>query len=111
VLTHTHEQLSGHSIIDCGIRFRGGLGVATNGNNAWSIEGSTQQTYTATNRALIDRVTELGITVNPLVSGSVSADGTVSSGCLARFQVRGDIGSIPRNGLGLGKLFRECTRA
>jgi len=78
----------------CGIRFRGGLGVSTTDNNAWSIEGSTQQTYTASDRALIDRVTELGITVNPLVSGSVSADGTVSSGCLARFQVRGDIGSI-----------------
>jgi hypothetical protein len=63
------------------------------GGSAWALT-NTSRTFVAQNRATIDKVTEIGIGVTPLVKGSVDSSGRIGAGVLARFQIEGDPGSV-----------------
>ena len=63
--------------------------------NVWKMASATKmKSFLATNKADIDKVTEIGISCNPLVTGAVTSSGKAARGVLARFQVEGLPGSV-----------------
>ena len=63
-------------------------------HNVWSTGVATGKTFLATNRAVLDKLTEVGIACNPLITGGVTSSGQPSAGVLARFQIEGTPGSL-----------------
>ncbi len=63
--------------------------------NVWRLDSQYGlKTFRAQNPAKIDKVTEVGITVTPLVKGGVTSLGRPAAGVLARFQLQGSPGSV-----------------
>ena len=70
---------------------RGSLLDAT--KNVWS-EVDGKHTFRAENPATLDKITEVGVSVQPLVKSGVTSDGKQAAGVLARFQLEGTPGSV-----------------
>ena len=66
----------------------------TRTDNVWSTSATSNKEFLATNRATLDKLQEIGIAVNPLISGGVTSSGQPSAGVLARFQIEGTPGSV-----------------
>ncbi len=62
--------------------------------NTWLANNFGQSVFRAPNPAKIDKVTEVGITVTPLVDGGTTSSGKPAAGVLARFQLKGKPGSV-----------------
>ncbi len=65
-----------------------------NTKNTWLANTFGQSVFRAPNPAKIDKVTEVGITVTPLVDGGTTSSGKPAAGVLARFQLKGKPGSV-----------------
>jgi hypothetical protein len=61
--------------------------------NVWS-EVDGKHTFRAGAKASLDKITEVGVTVGPLVKGGVTSSGAAAAGVLARFQLKGSPGSV-----------------